>query len=51
MVNKPPFKTWEKMVDKMVQFFILTEMQTHAIEKLGKLKQGNRLVEDLRRDA
>ena len=46
MVNKPPFKTWEKMADEMVQFFILTEMQTHVIEKLSKLKQGNRLLKD-----
>jgi len=30
----------------MVQFFISTETQTYAIEKLIKLKQGNRLLED-----
>jgi len=41
MVNKPLFETWEKMADEMVQFFISTETQTHAIEKLVKLKQGN----------
>jgi len=46
MVNKPPFKTWEKMANKMAQFFISTETQTHAIEKLSKLKQGNQLLED-----
>ena len=46
MVNKPPFETWEKMADKMAQFFISTETQTHAIEKLSKLKQGNQLLED-----
>jgi len=38
MTNKPPFETWKKMADEMVQFFILTETQTHAIEKLTKLK-------------
>jgi len=41
MVNKPLFETWEKMADKMAQFFISTETQTHAIEKLSKLKQEN----------
>jgi len=41
IVNKPLFETWERMADKMVQFFISTETQTHAIEKLVKLKQGN----------
>ena len=46
MINKPPFKTWEKMANEMAQFFISTETQTHAIEKLNKLKQGNRLFED-----
>jgi len=46
MVNKLPFETWEKMADEMAQFFISTETQTHAIEKLSKLKQGNRLLED-----
>ena len=30
----------------MAQFFILTKTQTHAIDKLTKLKQGNRLIED-----
>jgi len=30
----------------MAQFFISTETQTHAIDKLIKLKQGNRLLED-----
>jgi len=34
------------MADEMVQFFISTETQTHAIDKLTKLKQGNRLIED-----
>jgi len=46
MTNKPPFKTWEKMADEMAQFFISTKTQTHAINKLTKLKQGNRLLED-----
>jgi len=46
MTNKPPFETWEQMTDEMVQFFISTETQTHAIEKLTKLKQGNQLLED-----
>ena len=46
MVNKPPFKTWERMADEMAQFFISTETQTHAINKLTKLKQGNWLLED-----
>ena len=46
MTNKPPFETWENMADEMAQFFISTETQTHAIDKLTKLKQGNRLLED-----
>jgi len=46
MTNKPPFKTWEKMTKEMAQFFISTETQTHAIEKLVKLRQGNRLLKD-----
>jgi len=46
MTNKPPFKTWENMTDEIAQFFISTETQTHAIDKLTKLKQGNRLLED-----
>jgi len=46
MTNKPPFETWEKMADEMAQFFISTETQTHVIDKLIKLKQGNRLLED-----
>ena len=46
MTNKPPFKTWEKMADEMAQFFISIETQTHTIDKLTKLKQGNRLLED-----
>jgi len=46
MTNKPPFETWKKMADEMAQFFISTETQTHAIDKLTKLKQGNRLLED-----
>ena len=33
-------------MDKMAQFFISTETQTHAIDKLTKLKQGNQLLED-----
>ena len=41
ITNKPPFETWEKMVDKMAQFFISMETQTYAIEKLTKLKQEN----------
>jgi len=41
MVNKPPFETWERMADKIAQFFISTETQTHVIKKLVKLKQGN----------
>ena len=31
MTNKPPFKTQEKMIDEMAQFFISTETQTHTI--------------------
>jgi len=46
MTNKPLFETWEQMMGKMAQFFISTETQTHAIDKLTKLKQGNRLLED-----
>jgi len=46
MTNKPSFKTWEKIADEMTQFFISTETQTHAINKLTKLKQENRLLED-----
>jgi len=46
MTNKPPFDSWEKMADEIAQFFISTETQTHAINKLTKLKQGNRLLED-----
>ena len=46
MVNKPPFETWERMADEMAQFFISMKTQTHAIEKLVKLKQGNWLLED-----
>ena len=46
MTNKLPFKTWEEMIDEMAQFFISTETQTHVINKLTKLKQGNRLLED-----
>ena len=46
ITNKPPFKTWENMADEMAQFFISTETQTHAIDKLTKLKQENRLLED-----
>jgi len=46
MTDKPPFGTWEEMVDEMAQFLISMETQTHAIEKLTKLKQGNRLLKD-----
>jgi len=46
MVNKLPFETWERIADEIVQFFISTETQTHVIEKLVKLKQGNQLLED-----
>ena len=46
MTNKPLFETWEKMADEIAQFFISTETQTHTINKLTKLKQGNRLLED-----
>jgi len=46
MTNKPPFDSWEKMADEMAQFFISTETQTHAIDKLTKLKQENRLLKD-----
>jgi len=46
MVNKPPFETWKKIVEEIAQFFISTETQTHAIEKLSKLNQENRLLED-----
>jgi len=41
MTNKPPFGTWEEMVNEMAQFFILMETQTHVIEKLTKLRQEN----------
>jgi len=34
------------MTDEMAQSFISTETQTHVIDKLTKLKQGNRLLED-----
>jgi len=34
------------MADEMAQFFIPTETQTHTIDKLTKLKQENRLLED-----
>jgi len=34
------------MADEIAQFFIFTETQTHAIDKLTKLKQGNQLLED-----
>jgi len=34
------------MADEMAQFFISTKTQTHVIDKLTKLKQGNRLLED-----
>ena len=44
MTNKLPFMTWEKIANEMAQFFISTENQTHAINKLTKLKQGNRLL-------
>ena len=46
MTNKPPFETWESMADEIAQFFIFTETQTYAIDKLTKLKQRNRLLED-----
>jgi len=46
MTNKPLFETWENMAEEMAQFFISTETQTYAINKLIKLKQGNRLLED-----
>ena len=46
MTNKPLFETWEKMANEIAQFFISTETQTHKINKLTKLKQGNRLLED-----
>jgi len=46
MTNKPLFETWEKMTKEIAQFFISTETQTYAIEKLVKLRQGNRLLED-----
>ena len=46
MTNKLPFDSWEKIADEMAQFFISTETQTHAIDKLTKLKQENRLLED-----
>jgi len=38
--------TWKKIANEMAQFFILTETQTHTINKLTKLKQGNRLFKD-----
>jgi len=34
------------MADAMAEFFISTETQTYVIDKLTKLKQGNRLLED-----
>jgi len=34
------------MANEIAQFFISIETQTHAIDKLTKLKQGNRLLED-----
>jgi len=46
MTNKPPFETWEAMANEISRFFISTENQTHAIEKLSKLRQGNSLLED-----
>ena len=46
MTNKLPFKTWEQITNKMAQFFISTKTQTHAIDKLTKLKQENQLLED-----
>jgi len=46
ITNKLSFETWEKIADEMAQFFISTETQTHAIDKLTKLKQENRLLED-----
>ena len=46
ITNKHPFETWKQITDKMAQFFISTETQTHAIDKLTKLKQGNWLLED-----
>ena len=46
MTSKPLFETQEEMANKMAQFFISTETQTHAINKLTKLKQENQLLED-----
>jgi len=38
MTNKPLFETKEQITDKIIWFFISTETQTHAINKLTKLK-------------
>ena len=46
MTSKPLFETQEEIANKMAQFFISTETQTHAINKLTKLKQENQLLED-----
>jgi len=46
MVNKPLFETWKRMADEIAQFFISMKTQTHVIEKLVKLKQGNWLLKD-----
>jgi len=34
------------MTKKMGEFFILTETQTHAIERIHQLRQESRMVED-----
>ena len=46
MTSKLPFETQEEMANKIAQFFISTETQTHVINKLTKLKQENQLLED-----
>jgi len=46
MTNKFPFETWKKLTNKIVWFFISTQTQTHAIERLTKLKQKSRLLKD-----
>ena len=46
MTNKFPFETWEKLTNKIVWFFISTQTQTYAIERLTKLKQESRLLKD-----
>ena len=46
MKNKFPFNSWNEMTKEMGEFFISTETQTHAIERIHRLRQGSRMVED-----